>query len=903
MNSHRLLRATILGSVWLAAAGPAVAQRPTQAQVGAIRQACRGDYMQHCASVPTGGSAALACLKRNEAAVSAPCREALDAIGGGAPAAPQPRPAQRTPMAQGATVQPTADAAPAALAASPNAPAAESWPHEMTVNGARVTVYQPQVIAWPEHRTLRARVAIAVTPQGETRPTLGTLEIEAPTETDFATRSVVLSTPSLVSSNFPTLPTEQAARYDDRIKAALAAMGPKQVPLDTVLLSLQDQPNDQPGPGAGASALNNDPPPIYYSDRPASLVVFDGNPVLAPVAGGSATVAVNTNWDVFHDANGRWYLLDDGAWLTAGDVKGPWSAAGNLPAAITGLPNDANFAQVRKSIPGRRLAPGEVPTIFVSTVPAEIIVTQGPPRFQPIPGTGLRVVANTQAQLFQDSAGGKFYVLISGRWFSAPALTGPWSFATADLPADFARIPAGGAQSAVRVSVPGTPEAQEAVVQAGIPRQATLRRGAAKLDVTYAGPPEFKPIAGTDMAYATNTSFDVIRIGGKYYACWQGAWFVADAPNGPWALADSIPPAIRTIPPSNPLYHDTYVTVQAATPETVTYAYTAGYMMGFVTAGVLAYGTGYYYPPVVVPGPVPVYYPYAYSYAGSVAYNPATGTWTRGGTVYGPYRTATGGAAYNPATGAWARGGEIYGPNGGAGAWSAYNPTTGTYSHGSGSWGPNGGTMNAGFYNPRYGVAGSTHQNANAYSRWGSSTISGPNATVNTASASNARGSAGGFHSSTGAAGAGYRGAGGNQGGIARGPGGNVYAGADGNVYRRTSDGWSKWNDGSWSPVQKPSGSSAGTRTANASGNFGSSAARGTGQEGQFGQLNRDWQARSLGAQRQQQYGGWRNGGSGEAAFGNRFGGGSGGEFGSRFGGEGAGGGFHGGGGFGHFRR
>jgi len=35
----------------------------------------------------------------------------------------------------------------------------------------------------------------------------------------------------------------------------------------------------------------------------------------------------------------------------------------------------------------------------------------------------------------------------------------------------------------------------------------------------------------------------------------------------------------------------------------------------------------------------------------------------------------------------------------------------------------------------------------------------------------------------------------------------DVYAGADGNVYKHTSDGWSKYNDGSWTPVQPPTSS------------------------------------------------------------------------------------------------
>ena len=288
-------------------------------------------------------------------------------------------------------------------------------------------------------------------------------------------------------------------------------------------------------------------------------------------------------------------------------------------------------------------------------------------------------------------------------------------------------------------SVPGHSQAQLAVLNAQIPQQATLKRNDAKLVVSYAGEPQFKPIQGTELTYAVNTTFEVIGVGGKYYVCHQGVWFVGPSPTGPWALADNVPPAIYTIPPSNPLYNVTYVSVYGATPAAVTYGYTAGYAMGFVTAGLLVYGTGYYYPPYVVPGVVPAYFPYPYSYAGSVRYNPASGAWARGGTVYGPYGgAATAGTAYNPATGAWAHGAAVYGPYGGAGAWSAYNPSTGTYAHGSAAWGPNGGTANASFYNPRYGVSGSTTQNANAYSRWGSSTISGPNQTVNTASGSNA---------------------------------------------------------------------------------------------------------------------------------------------------------------------
>ena len=60
------------------------AKKPSQAQISAIRSACRGDYPKVCAGVPTGGAPALECLEKNKAKVSAACAKAVAAAGGGA---------------------------------------------------------------------------------------------------------------------------------------------------------------------------------------------------------------------------------------------------------------------------------------------------------------------------------------------------------------------------------------------------------------------------------------------------------------------------------------------------------------------------------------------------------------------------------------------------------------------------------------------------------------------------------------------------------------------------------------------------------------------------------------------------------------------------------------------------
>jgi hypothetical protein len=765
---------------------------------------------------------------------------------------------------------------------------AYTWPHTFVSGRGSAIVYQPQVISWPERATLNTRIAVAVTPNGAKDTALGTIDVAFTTQTNLETRIVTLTDPKLGSTRFPTLETAQATRFEDGIRNALTTIGIKEIPLDTILLSLREQKEAPP-----EAPMKNDPPVIFHSERPASLVALDGEPVLAPIGSTPLSAVVNTNWDLFSEKDDHtWYLLNNGAWFAAPDYKGPWVPAPRLPDAFRAIPKDSNFSKVRAQIPGKKVSPRDMPTIFVSIVPAEIIVTVGPPRYEPIPGTSLKYAVNTTSHLFQES-GGHLYYLVSGRWFSAPGLDGPWVFATGSLPPDFALIPPKGPKGAVLASVPGTPQAQDALIQAQIPQQGTLNRSTAKVEVVYAGEPKFDPIVGTEMFYAANTSFNVIRVGGAYYTCYRGAWFKSASPTGPWVLAESVPPVIYTIPASSPLYPVTYVRVYSVTPTTITYGYTAGYTMGFVSAGVVVYGTGWYYPPYVYPAPMPIYYPYPISYGCSVYYSSATGAWAHGGTVYGPYGGAvSGGTAYNPATGAWAHGAAVYGPNGGAGAWSAYNPSTGSYAHGSASWGTTSGSANASWYNARAGTTGSTNQNYNEYGRWGSTQVSGPNQTVNTSSRSNANGSAGQFHSTSGAEGAGVHGAGGKNAGVAKGANGDVYAGADGNVYKHTSSGWSKYDNGSWNPVTKPTNPNSGSQ----SNNLGSSQ-KGTGSGGQqrkragqsqggsqsgvgssasTRQLDQDRYARTEGQQRQQRFGQWRQSGGGDSFGGERGGGGRG---------------------------
>jgi hypothetical protein len=92
------------------AAASTAAKKPSNAQVAAIRSACRSDYQKTCAGVPTGGAAALSCLETNKSKLSAACQQAVNAASGAA-----------TPAAAGG-------AAAAATASPGAAPAAAPGP-------------------------------------------------------------------------------------------------------------------------------------------------------------------------------------------------------------------------------------------------------------------------------------------------------------------------------------------------------------------------------------------------------------------------------------------------------------------------------------------------------------------------------------------------------------------------------------------------------------------------------------------------------------------------------------------------------------------------------------------------------------------------------------------------------
>ncbi|PYJ52590.1 MAG: hypothetical protein DME83_04815 [Verrucomicrobia bacterium] len=657
------------------------------------------------------------------------------------------------------------------------------WPREKYSNGNRLIIYQPQVDDWKNFQELTWRMAVSLTPKGG-KEVVGVVEMKGNTDVDNVAKVVIITNPQVTGTHFPSLDQATAEKMEQSFKTFIPPT--LSISLHRLIASL---PMQQAPAGV---QLNNDPPKIFVGYRPSILLSVDGEPALSEVPKTNLKFVVNTQWPLFFDNQSSSYYLAVGQqWLTTNSLEGQWSPAKKLPPDMSKVPQDKQWSALKKIIPPPAKSGGVTPAVFYSDKPAEVILFDGQPVYAQVQDTQLTYATNTDSVVFVFTPTQQFYYLTAGRWFSAMDLQGPWTYATPNLPADFAKIPPSSPASAILASVPGTDEAKDAVLLAQVPTTMTVKpaEAQAKVKVAYGGDPKFEPIKGTSMAYATNTQDKVIKVGDVYYLCLQGVWFMSPNPQGPWTTCTSVPQEIYTIPPSSPVYNVTYVTQSTNPDGTVQASYTAGYLGAFVlgaaTGAIIASGSGYWWPPYAYGG---YYYPYAATYCGGYYYggygyhyatpyyNSATGAYGWKQTAYGPYGSATRGAAYNPYTGTYARGSSVSTPYGSRSAAQAYNPYTGTYAQ--------------------------TRQGSSPNAQWGSSYVSRGNQSATMGHYSTANGTVAGISGSQGGKAVGASTAWGNT-AAGKTASGNMYAGHDGNVYKNTGNGWQKYDNGSWNSVSQ----------------------------------------------------------------------------------------------------
>jgi len=257
----------------------------------------------------------------------------------------------------------------------------EYWPKEIDTSEIHLVLYQPQVESWKGDR-LEARSAVIVTLHGGSTQIFGTVSIKARTEVDKEARLVALEDITVKEADFPSASSLQG-KLLKAVRESLPSW-PRTVSLDRLLADLAITQTETQ---AETVRLKNEPPKIILSYVPAVLILIDGEPVYRAVEGTPFTRVVNTPALLLFDSAAGTFYLDGGSWwMSASSLNGPWTAAANPPQDLEGIKQELTKAEEKESpqasaapSPVPAAAQGNPPAVYVSTVPAELLITQGDP--------------------------------------------------------------------------------------------------------------------------------------------------------------------------------------------------------------------------------------------------------------------------------------------------------------------------------------------------------------------------------------------------------------------------------------------------------------------------------------------------------------------------------------------
>ena len=658
-------------------------------------------------------------------------------------------------------------AEPPVAASSSLVPGDQGWPRAITHDEGTIVVQAPRLDRWTDD-TVTATFAAAVGfgADGDVSDGLvGSFTIEARVFQNSETDQATLYNLAVTMSSFGV---GAAADRATNLARAIAPINPVTLPL-TRLLSLitADTVVDVP-----VTTVSSDPPIVMYRTTPTVLLQRPDRIRTRPFAPGIETVVgvPQPLFKVTVEGTPTWYLFDGVGWLGSEDLEAEvWSDVRALPAPFTELPDEPKYAAFRRVIDSIGEAPEVVPTVIRVDQPAALVVVDGDPVWSPIEGTDLLRATNTTSDLFFDPtgaisvsapgetatrlAGSKYFLLSSGRWFTATTPQSEWrAIASAEVPAAFRAISADDeAVVHVLASIPGTTQSRQAVARAQIPEIAAIDRADATLNVLYDGAPRFERIENTPMQYAVNADLPVIRVQGRCYAVKNAVWFTAPRATGAWSVAASVPEIIYTIPSDHPLYAVTFVQVLLAEDDVVVCGYSAGYENVYVSGGTVVYGTGYWWPR---------------SYWSS---------WY------------------------WSRWYWTHPPCWGWGQW--YDPRSGRYVAARRWVGPYGAGTDYRWDNPRTGWQGAGFQARSPYAQWGRTVATNGSVWLSAGHVTTARGTVGGIRGSGG-----NRIVAGDRSGGWRATGvhdGNRYVAGNGSLYRRENGSWSRYEGGGWVPVSR----------------------------------------------------------------------------------------------------
>ena len=234
--------------------------------------------------------------------------------------------------------------------------------------------------------------------------------------------------------------------------------------------------------------------------------------------------------------------------------------AGALQASIAAQARTISLDRLEAALATAGVKPQAVqvendpPQVIVSQVPAILVPIDGAPVWKPVPDDSrFQRVINTSALLLKGGVGEHLYLHVFDGWMTASTIDGPWTQASFtplgidEVAKDLA------AKSHVDLLDGGPQSKPKPSLANGAPAIFIGTRPTELL--VFRGQPNFVPVAGTQLLWASNTHADVFveTTNNRYYALFAGRWFSAPGLNGPWAFvaSDALPADFAHIPPSS----------------------------------------------------------------------------------------------------------------------------------------------------------------------------------------------------------------------------------------------------------------------------------------------------------------------------------------------------------------
>ena len=197
------------------------------------------------------------------------------------------------------------------------------------------------------------------------------------------------------------------------------------------------------------------------------------------------------------------------------------------------------------------------PQVIVSYSPAILVPIDGAPVMKPVPNhSRAQRVVNTRALVLQGGLGNNFYIHVYDGWLSSTGISGPWTQAMPGplMASELNAIAQELSKAGTVDLLDGGPKANPKPSLAnGVPTIYTVQ-GPAEL-IVFNGQPDFVPIVGTQLLWASNTTNDVLidTTNNNYYVLLAGRWFRSAALTGPWTFvaSNALPPGFGQIPKSS----------------------------------------------------------------------------------------------------------------------------------------------------------------------------------------------------------------------------------------------------------------------------------------------------------------------------------------------------------------